>query len=238
MIKDFDLKSNLRIHKSENNKGLARSIIAGLDDIFNRYETAIIIEDDLEFSPYFLRFCLDGLSLYADVPQVASLHGYTPSLDIKMSQPYFLRGADCWGWATWKNRWIDFEENAEILINQISEQKLASKFDLDGAYPYFEMLKRQSRGEIDSWAIRWHASMFLRNKLTLYSNFSLVSNTGMDGSGTHYNQKSCKILRKVKPKIVGEPIKLLKQDIIESEEARESLKRILMKKIRRNIEAE
>jgi hypothetical protein len=47
------------------------------------------------------------------------------------------------------------------------------------------MLKRQMNGEIDSWAIRWHASMFVQNKLTLYPNKSLVTNIGFDGSGTH-----------------------------------------------------
>ena len=37
----------------------------------------------------------------------------------------------------------------------------------------------------DSWAIRWHASMFLENKLTLYPGTSFAKNIGNDGSGTH-----------------------------------------------------
>jgi hypothetical protein len=59
------------------------------------------------------------------------------------------------------------------------------KFDLDGSYDYFAMLERQLRGEIDSWAIRWHLSCFLRQGLTLYPGITLVQNLGFDGTGTH-----------------------------------------------------
>jgi hypothetical protein len=47
------------------------------------------------------------------------------------------------------------------------------------------MLKDQIDGKVDSWAIRWYASAFIKDKLTLYPSRSLVKNIGMDGSGTH-----------------------------------------------------
>ena len=47
------------------------------------------------------------------------------------------------------------------------------------------MLERQLQGEVDSWAIRWHLSVFMRQGLVLYPGRSLVKNTGFDGSGTH-----------------------------------------------------
>ena len=47
------------------------------------------------------------------------------------------------------------------------------------------MLERQSKGEVDSWAIRWHAHNFLRSKLTLYPPTTLVLNKGNDSLGTH-----------------------------------------------------
>ena len=39
--------------------------------------------------------------------------------------------------------------------------------------------------KVDSWAIRWHASMFEQNRLSVYPNQTLVANLGFDGSGTH-----------------------------------------------------
>ena len=62
---------------------------------------------------------------------------------------------------------------------------LIQEFDYNGAYPYSNMLSAQIKGANDSWAIRWHASAFLADKLTLYPGRSLVHNSGNDGSGTH-----------------------------------------------------
>ena len=42
------------------------------------------------------------------------------------------------------------------------------EFDLNGKYPFTKMLENQVNGKINSWAIRWYASSFLNNLLTLY----------------------------------------------------------------------
>ncbi len=47
------------------------------------------------------------------------------------------------------------------------------------------MLEDQINGKNNSWAIRWNASAFLNNKLTLYPGRSLVQNIGHDNSGAH-----------------------------------------------------
>ena len=47
------------------------------------------------------------------------------------------------------------------------------------------MLEDQIAGRNDSWAVRWCASAFLADRLTLYPGRSLVRNIGNDGSGTH-----------------------------------------------------
>ena len=48
------------------------------------------------------------------------------------------------------------------------------------------MLEDQVKGRNNSWAIRWHASMFLENMFTLYPKTSLVKNNGTK-YGTHSN---------------------------------------------------
>jgi len=56
---------------------------------------------------------------------------------------------------------------------------------LDGAYPYTQMLRDQISGKNNSWAIRWHASIYLKDMLTLHPRERLVVNIGLDGSGVH-----------------------------------------------------
>ena len=50
------------------------------------------------------------------------------------------------------------------------------------------MLNDQIIGKNNSWAIRWHASLFLQNKLCLHPKIPIVKNIGLDGSGTHCSE--------------------------------------------------
>jgi hypothetical protein len=167
------------------NAGLAGSIIAGVTEIVNKYGRIIVLEDDMVTSPFFLRYMNDALEFYRDEERVISVHGYLYPLRASLPETFFLRGADCWGWATWKRGWDLFEPDGRKLLKELTARKLGKRFDLNGSHPYTRMLKWQARGALDSWAIRWHASAFLADKLTLYPGRSLLSNIGLDASGTH-----------------------------------------------------
>ncbi len=175
----------VHIIEREKNTGLAQSIITGVTEIVNNYGRVIVLEDDLVTSPFFLRYMNDALEFYKDEERVISIHGYLYPLRAPLPETFFLRGADCWGWATWKRGWDLFEPDGRKLLKELKERKLQKRFDLNGAHPYTRMLKWQARGSLDSWAIRWHASAFLRDKLTLYPGVSLINNIGFDTSGTH-----------------------------------------------------
>ena len=96
---------------------------------------------------------------------------------------YFLKPTSCWGWATWKRGWDLFEKDGKKLLDELEKRKLTKLFDFNGAYPYTKMLKDQVEGKVDSWAIRWYASAFIHEKLTLYPGISLVKHIG--DLGTH-----------------------------------------------------
>ncbi len=183
--KDFSEFLNLTIFQSEKNLGLSESILGGIDKVLLNHDRVIVLEDDLELSPNFLHFVNRGLDVHISDLNVASIQGFS-MIDLQSSEPsYFLRGADCWGWATWSNRWESLVRDPKILLEQLRNKKLTRDFDLKGAYPYTNMLERNCNKEIDSWAIRWHASMFLEGKVSLFPGKSLVKNMGRDGSGTH-----------------------------------------------------
>ena len=172
------------IHRPQN-LGLARSIIDGVSSTLQAFGRVIVLEDDLVLSPHFLAYMNAGLATYALDAQVASIHGYCYPVPQTLPETFFLRGADCWGWATWSRAWAHFEADGARLLEQLRERRLTRDFDLDGSYPYTAMLRGQIAGRNDSWAIRWHASCFLRDMLTLYPGRSLVVNIGNDASGTH-----------------------------------------------------
>jgi len=176
------------IKESKENKGLALSITSGVSEILNKYDNAIILEDDLELSPFFLKYMNEALSLYEKEEDVISIHGYVYPVKKKLPETFFLRGADCWGWATWKRGWKFYEDNASKLLSEITSKNLKDEFDFNRSYPYTKMLKNQIKGEINSWAIKWYASAFVNNKLTLYPGKSLVRNVGTTVSSTHFEE--------------------------------------------------
>jgi hypothetical protein len=105
-----------------------------------------------------------------------------------LPRTFFCKATTCWGWATWDRAWRKFEPDAKKLADMITTQKLRKEFDI--GYDYFQMLTLQGRGEIDSWAIRWYASVFLSGGFCLHPSLSLVSNIGHDGSGVHCGSSS------------------------------------------------
>ncbi|MCH7827363.1 MAG: glycosyltransferase family 2 protein, partial [Bacteroidetes bacterium] len=176
---------SVKIIERENNLGLAESIISGVTEVINQYGKVIVLEDDLLTSKYFLKYMNDALEKYQNESEVISILGYIYPIKTQLPELFFLKGTDCWGWATWDKAWKTFEKDSKLLLNKIREKKLAYKFDLKGTTNNIKMLKRQIKGDIDSWAVRWHASAFLQNKLTLYPGKSLVNNIGMGGESTH-----------------------------------------------------
>jgi hypothetical protein len=176
---------SINIVESERNLGLARSIITGVSQVLNRRDRVIVMEDDLVTSPHFLRYMNDALSHYRDDDRVASIHGYVYPVDRPLPETFFLRGADCWGWATWRRGWSLFNPNGRELFSELQRRKLTRHFDFDGTFEYTKMLENQIAGTNDSWAVRWYASAFLREKLTLYPGRSLVQNIGNDSTGAH-----------------------------------------------------
>lgn len=176
--------------RRDTNYGLARSIIDGVTRMLELHGEVIVVEDDLLLSRHFLRYMNDGLRRYAAEPRVASIHGYSYPTAEPLPETFFLRGADCWGWATWSRAWKEFDQDGARLLAALREHKLVKRFDLDGSQPFARMLEDQVDGRNDSWAIRWHASSFLAGRLTLYPGRSLVENIGNDSTGTHCGTSS------------------------------------------------
>ncbi len=209
---------SVKIVEREKNYGLAQSIIEGVTEVVSKYGRIIVLEDDLVTSPYFLKYMNEALDFYENYEEVVSIHGYIYPVTEKLPKTFFVRGADCWGWATWKRGWDLFEKDGKKLLDELKNRKLTKEFDFNGSYPYTRMLESNISGLNDSWAIRWYASAFLADKLTLYPGCSLVKNIGMDASGTHSGMTSV-----YETDLAKESIKVEIQKIEETQEVKNKL---------------
>jgi hypothetical protein len=173
------------IIERDRNYGLAESIIDGVTQVCRQYGQVIVLEDDIVTSRHFLQFMNDGLRFYENDERLISISGYVYPVETELPETFLLRGADCWGWATWARGWSLFEPDGKVLLQGLEEQGLTHTFDSNGTYPFTQMLRNQIKSKNNSWAIRWHATAFLHNKFTLYPGKTLVHNIGVDGSGTN-----------------------------------------------------
>ena len=176
---------SVKIIEHSDNLGLANSIIDGVTKICKEFGKIIVLEDDMVTSPYFLTYMNEALDRYETDERVISIHGYVYPVNSSLPEIFFLRGADCWGWATWVRGWALFNSDGKFLLDELVRHNLTQAFDFNNAYPYTKMLEDQINGRNNSWAVRWYASAFLADKLTLYPGRSLVHNIGNDNSGTH-----------------------------------------------------
>lgn len=177
-------KETIIIERDEN-WGLARNIIDGVTTQVNQYGRVIVLEDDLVVAPYFLQFMNDALETYQDEPKVGHIQACDFTQDPSLPDTFLIKWTGSWGWATWDRAWKHFNPNGKELLQELEQRKLTHTFDFNGKYGFTRMLRRQIKGKNNSWAIRWNASLFLKDILSLNVGRSLVQNEGFDGSGTN-----------------------------------------------------
>lgn len=172
------------------NLGLANSIIDGVSTVMVKYGKAIVLEDDIVTSKGFLRYMNDALDAYQSSNKVFGVSGYCYPLrkEIK-NETYFLPISSSWGWATWSDRWSKLRLDSALLLDEIRLNEMQKTMDFNG-YPYYNMLLHQVAGKVDSWAIRFYATMVLENSLFLFPNKSLTENIGFGNNATHTKSKS------------------------------------------------
>lgn len=185
LIHNINGFASVSIVEREENWGLARNVIDGVSTVVKKHGRVIVLEDDLVVAPYFLRFMNEALETYKDEPKVGHIQACDYTQDPTLPDTFLIKWTGSWGWATWNRAWQLFNPDGATLLRELETRKLTKTFDFNGKYGYTRMLRRQVEGLNNSWAIRWNASLFLHDVLSLNVGKALVQNNGFDGSGTN-----------------------------------------------------
>ncbi len=186
VIKNYCNNLNYEINHNKKNLGLKNNILNGINKSLKKYNRAIFLEDDLLVSNNFLKYMNEALNMYSDKKEVKHISGYNyPYFLGKSKSSYFNIYMNCWGWATWADRW---RENNNYSNNLISNLPKADRlrFTVYGLEKDFEsQLIRNQKKEIETWAIYWMQHIFLSGGFCLNPNKTLVQNTGDDNTSVH-----------------------------------------------------
>ena len=180
----------VHIIEREENLGLSNSIIVGVTEILNKYDSVIVLEDDLLTSPYFLNYMNAGLEYYQHYQSVHSIGAYNfPPEKMAIPKDYeydtYVSLRFCsWGWAIWKDKWFQMDWSTNFYENFLKHSHQVDAFNRGGD-DLSGMLLMQRAGKIDSWAIRCAYNQFANHAVTILPCISYIDNVGLDGSGTH-----------------------------------------------------
>lgn len=173
------------VHARDKNVGLKRNIIEGISSILCDHDAVIVLEDDILCSLDFLVYMNKFLKLYSQEDRVWHINGWNYNCEFQSPEKYyFSRVMNCWGWATWKDKWEKLELDAEAACRSLTfiERK---QFNCDWTFPFFSQLLGNAMGVNNTWAILWYYTIFKHDGLCLSPRHARSYNIGNDGSGTH-----------------------------------------------------
>lgn len=180
----WDFKEVNTIHRAVN-MGLASNVIDGVSRVMHEKGTAIVIEDDVLLAPHALDYFNEGLVRYRDEERIMHIGAYMYQIDRSdLPETFFTRLTMSQAWATWERAWDFFEKDIDKIISKFDKRKIKD-FSFDHTMNFWKQIQLQKKGLIDSWAVRWYASVFLKGGLALQTKYSLLDNIGHDGSGVH-----------------------------------------------------
>lgn len=180
-----DCFKTVEIWSRDKNLGLRKNMIESISQIFQLHDRAIILEDDIVVSKSYLAYMNDALLIFEKSLSVWHVCGHSVvNNKHRLNDFYFYRVMSCWGWGTWRDRWINFIDEKRPEIFELNGPQV-KKFNLDGKEDFWSQVLLNRFGYIDTWAIFWYLTIFEKNGLCVNPCNSLCKNIGCDDSGTH-----------------------------------------------------
>ena len=184
-LKRIDGFKKVKLFFRKKNYGLSKNIISGVTEILKKEKKAIIVEDDLIFDKFFLKFMNVSLNKYEKKKMIWHISGWNYNIDINLKEDaFFTRGMNCWGWATWRDRWKYFEKSPKKIINTWNKNKI-KKFNFDNSINFFSQILKNNKKILDTWAVFWYATIYENKKLCLNPKKTFTENIGVSSSATN-----------------------------------------------------
>lgn len=178
---------------SETNLGCGRRVSSGLNWVFNTVKEAIILEDDCVPHPTFFRFCEEMLERYRNDERISTISGQNVQFGRRRTEYsyYFSRYTKCWGWATWKRAWQNYDFDMKLWPEVRDKKLLQYVFNEPKAVKIWtNVFQSMYDQKIDTWDYQWTFASFISNRLTIISDVNLSSNIGYGSEGSTHTTEA------------------------------------------------
>jgi hypothetical protein len=171
----------------EKNLGCKYALGSAITWFFEHENEGIILEDDCLPDATFFAYCEWGLKKFRNVPNVWHINGnnFLAPTNLYKDSVDFSALPQVWGWATWSDRWKNFQVNPYYYsTNNLSVKKrlwLLSPLARLNKCRHIDLLKEG----LDTWDYQWQVTVLNHGGLVLSSNTNLISNIGDGLYATH-----------------------------------------------------
>lgn len=202
IIDNFSFNKKINKMYKEKNIGLKNNIPKALDWVFRKFDRAIILECDCIPHKNFFRFCELLLKKYKNDLRISQISGTNLIHDnnfIRRNNDsyFFSKLTPCWGWATWKDRWVntyDLKMKSWPIVKK--ENWINDIFQTKEKINYWKKIFNRRYKEIDNdWDRIWTYANLINNRISIIPSKNLISNTGYDSFAAHKNPSKWKDLK-------------------------------------------
>lgn len=190
IMQNIDWKCEVKTLFRKDNFGCKYALSESITWFFENEEKGIILEDDCLPSQSFFWFCEELLERYKEDMRVGHISGDNFQKGIKRGESdyYFSIYGHIWGWASWANRW----KNYDVDLNSFDDTKFIEEvFNKKSNKKYWiNIFKKIKVKSIDTWDYQWTFALWKAKQLTVLPNSNLVANIGFGGGATHTTEET------------------------------------------------
>ena len=182
IVSKVDWPCNVRLEFSEHNLGCKTRVSTGIDWVFSLVDEAVILEDDCLPTSAFFSYCRDMLSMYRNNPKVYSISG-TSFLENSLPNGHYMSDyALMWGWATWRDRWIEYQVDPKDAYGTVFRKWWHRPVTL---LYWILIFFNLTGGRIDTWDYQWILTVWRNHGLVVRPSVNLIKNIGFGENATH-----------------------------------------------------
>jgi hypothetical protein len=189
ILSNIDWECQVETLFRDKNLGCKTAVSNSISWFFDHEEMGIILEDDCLPHPTFYRYCQELLDKYKNDHRIAMISGNNFQFGYKLNTDsyYLSKNNHIWGWASWKDRWVnDYDINMTLWPIIKDENRVSELFDSKEEQKYHhKIFDKVINNEIDTWDYQWNFSSRVNGRATILPNINLVSNIGFGDNASH-----------------------------------------------------
>ena len=187
ILRGVDWPCEVHTRFPEANLGCGPGVSSAITWFLNEVGEGIILEDDCLPTPAFFRFCATMLERYRHDQRIALVAGSNMAPLLRLPSAYgFSRVTSCWGWATWKRTWDQFNFIPEPIRDDEPWVRTLHPNAVDFLRRKFDAI---ATGKVRTvWDYQFMVQALRSGQLTVVPGRNLILNIGFDGTGTHFGK--------------------------------------------------